>query len=67
MEPLAPPRATLRIPHVFAAAASRPIIAYTAMGDPLIVLGAYGRGRAVAYTTDCVQDWASPELLAWQH
>lgn len=59
------------IPHVFGYNRVMPktgseIIAHTAMGDPLIVLGAYGRGRTIAYATDCVQDWASPELLAWQ-
>ncbi|MBL8594387.1 MAG: cytoplasmic protein [Devosia sp.] len=60
------------IPHVFGynRVTLKPgaeIIAQTALGDPLIVLGGYGNGRAIAYATDCVQDWASPELLAWGH
>ncbi len=35
-------------------------------GDPILAVGAYGKGRAAAYTTDCAQDWASPELLGWE-
>lgn len=60
------------VPHVFgynrvALKSGAEMLAQTALGDPLIVLGGYGGGRAIAYTTDCVQDWASPELLAWSH
>jgi len=60
------------IPHIFGynrvtLKPAAEAIAQTALGDPLIVLGGYGKGRAIAYTTDCVQDWASPELLAWSH
>ncbi len=34
-------------------------------GDPIIAAGSHGKGRAVAYATDCAQDWASPQLLNW--
>ena len=33
--------------------------------DPLIVAGAYGRGRAVAFTSDCGPHWAPPPFVDW--
>lgn len=35
--------------------------------DPIMAVGTFGAGRTLAYATDCVQDWASPELLGWEH
>lgn len=34
-------------------------------GDPLIVLGEYGRGRVCAYATDCAPHWSPPEFCEW--
>ncbi len=33
--------------------------------DPLIVAGAFGRGRAVAFTSDCGPHWAPPPFVEW--
>jgi uncharacterized membrane protein len=33
--------------------------------DPLLVAWAYGRGRAVAFASDCGPHWAPPDFLAW--
>jgi len=35
-------------------------------GDPLIVAGSYGRGRAVAFASDCGPHWAPPEFVNWK-
>lgn len=35
--------------------------------DPIIAVGEYGQGRAMAYTCDCSPHWASPQLCAWPH
>ena len=61
-----------RWPHIFGynRVAERPeatVLVKSDRGDPIIALGAYGAGRSIAYTTDCAQDWASPELLNWEH
>ena len=33
--------------------------------DPLIVAGTHGRGRGVAFTSDCGPHWCPPPFLAW--
>jgi uncharacterized membrane protein len=33
--------------------------------DPLIVAGVHGRGRGVAYTSDCGPHWCPPPFMAW--
>lgn len=35
--------------------------------DPILVVGEYGRGRAVAFASDLAPHWAPPEFLRWQH
>lgn len=34
-------------------------------GHPLLVAGTYGKGRAVAWTSDIGPHWLSPEFCAW--
>jgi len=34
----------------------------TVENDPFIVLGEYGKGRSIAYATDCAPHWSSPEF-----
>jgi len=34
-------------------------------GDPLIVAGAHGQGRAVAFTSDCGPHWCPPPFVEW--
>lgn len=34
-------------------------------GDPLIVAGTFGEGRAVAFTSDCGPHWAPPGFIEW--
>ncbi|HHY49387.1 MAG TPA: cytoplasmic protein [Alphaproteobacteria bacterium] len=34
-------------------------------GDPLLVVGSYGKGRSVAFTSDCGPHWAPPPFVAW--
>lgn len=33
--------------------------------DPLIVAGTYGKGRSVAFTSDCGPHWAPPPFVEW--
>lgn len=33
--------------------------------DPLVAVGQYGKGRTMAFTTDCAPHWAPPEFLNW--
>ncbi|WP_127145521.1 glutamine amidotransferase [Pelagibacterium montanilacus] len=33
--------------------------------DPLIVCGTHGRGRSVAFTSDCGPHWAPPSFVEW--
>ena len=40
-------------------------IVATVNGDPLIVLGEYGRGRTLAFATDCAPHWAPVEFCTW--
>ena len=35
-------------------------------GDPMIVAGTYGKGRVVAYATDCAPHWSPVEFCEWQ-
>jgi uncharacterized membrane protein len=37
----------------------------TAGSDPLIVAGNFGKGRAVAFASDCGPHWAPPEFVEW--
>ena len=37
----------------------------TVNGDPLLVAGAAGEGRAIAYTSDIGPHWAPPAFVAW--
>ena len=34
--------------------------------DPLIVAGQHGRGRGVAFTSDCGPHWCPPPFVAWE-
>jgi uncharacterized membrane protein len=34
--------------------------------DPLIVAGDFGRGRSVAFTSDCGPHWCPPPFMAWE-
>jgi len=34
-------------------------------GDPFIAVGAYGKGRTAAFTSDCAPHWGPPEFIAW--
>lgn len=35
-------------------------------GDPFLVGGVFGEGRAFAFTSDCAPDWAPLEVLRWE-
>ena len=34
-------------------------------GDPLLVAGSFGKGRGVAFTSDCGPHWSPPEFCTW--
>jgi len=34
--------------------------------DPLIVAGDHGRGRSVAFTSDCGPHWCPPPFVDWE-
>jgi uncharacterized membrane protein len=34
--------------------------------DPLIVAGSHGKGRSVAFTSDCGPHWCPPPFVAWE-
>ena len=34
-------------------------------GDPLLVVGSFGKGRSVAFTSDCGPHWAPPPFVEW--
>lgn len=38
----------------------------TAGNDPLIVAGSYGKGRSVAFASDCGPHWAPPAFVEWE-
>lgn len=46
------------------AKASAEVLA-TVGGDPLLVVGTYGHGRAAAFTSDLAPHWAPPQFVAW--
>mgnify|MGYP001231314657 FL=1 len=35
--------------------------------DPFLVAGTYGKGRTLAYASDCSPHWGSPEFVDWEH
>ncbi len=35
-------------------------------GNPMIVLGTYGKGRTCAYATDCAPHWSPIEFCTWE-
>ena len=35
-------------------------------GDPIIAVGEWGRGRVMAYTTDCAPHWAPAAMCQWE-
>lgn len=35
--------------------------------DPLIVTGAFGKGRSLAFMSDVAPHWAPPEFMEWRH
>lgn len=35
--------------------------------DPIITVGTYGEGRALAYATDCTPHWAPVAMHGWEH
>jgi uncharacterized membrane protein len=35
--------------------------------DPFLVVGTHGKGRTLAYASDCSPHWAPPEFLQWEH
>jgi uncharacterized membrane protein len=37
----------------------------TVGGDPLVVTGTYGKGRTLAFTSDCGPHWAPPPFVEW--
>ena len=39
----------------------------SAGGHPLLLAGRFGKGRGVAFTSDCAPHWAPPEFVAWEH
>lgn len=41
-------------------------IVATVGNDPLIVAGTYGKGRTVAFTSDCGPHWAPPLFVDWE-
>ncbi len=36
-------------------------------GDPIIAVGGHGKGRTLAYATDCTPHWAPAAMHAWEH
>ncbi|NLO85787.1 MAG: cytoplasmic protein [Clostridiales bacterium] len=38
----------------------------TISGDPFITAAHYGKGRSMAFTSDCTPNWATEEFLAWE-
>jgi uncharacterized membrane protein len=48
----------------FAAKPQATVVA-TVGADPLIVAGAFGKGRSVAFASDCGPHWAPPSFVDW--
>ncbi len=42
-------------------------IVVSAGPHPLLLAGAFGKGRSVAFTSDCAPHWAPPEFVEWTH
>ncbi|MCR4281918.1 MAG: glutamine amidotransferase [Bauldia sp.] len=40
-------------------------VVVVAANDPLLVAGAFGKGRSVAFTSDCGPHWAPPAFVSW--
>ena len=55
--------AVLGYNHVVAKADA--VVLATCDADPLLVVGGYGRGRTVAFTTDLAPHWAPPGFIQW--
>ena len=36
-------------------------------GDPFLVTGTYGKGRTLAFASDCSPHWGPPEFTSWDH
>ncbi|MDD4774287.1 MAG: glutamine amidotransferase [Eubacteriales bacterium] len=36
-------------------------------GDPIITAGTYGKGRTLAYATDCTPHWAPSAMYTWEY
>lgn len=36
-------------------------------GDPILAVGTWGKGRTMAYTTDCAPHWAPGAMCQWEH
>ncbi|MFJ5717862.1 glutamine amidotransferase [Neobacillus sp. NPDC093127] len=34
--------------------------------DPIITIGQFGKGRTLAFATDCAPHWASPDFCEWE-
>jgi uncharacterized membrane protein len=49
----------------FAAKAGATVVA-RAGDDPLIVAGGFGKGRSVAFASDCGPHWAPPPFVEWE-
>jgi len=35
--------------------------------DPLLIIKEYGKGRSLAFASDCAPHWAPPEFLEWKY
>lgn len=46
-------------------APDRGVVLATVNGDPLIACGEFGRGRSVAFTSDCAPHWGSQAFIDW--
>ena len=44
---------------------SPPELVATVGADPLLVAGRFGKGRGVAFTSDCGPHWAPPPFVDW--
>lgn len=47
------------------AKAGAAVVATVGGGDPLLVAGSFGKGRSVAFTSDCGPHWAPPPFVEW--
>jgi len=52
--------------NAVAASAKGEIVA-SAGQHPLLLVGGFGKGRGVAFTSDCAPHWAPPEFVEWKH